>query len=59
MPAKKIKVTVWDCECAHCGNPWQSESEEKPVVCPKCRRRTWETGIVRLGRPPLNGGQKR
>ncbi len=52
MPNKKIKggekkmeetmqKTIRKCECSRCGYQWESQLENSPVYCPKCKSPYW------------------
>lgn len=35
------RVSVYECECAQCGNCWTSRKPNVPVRCPECHSRKW------------------
>jgi predicted Zn-ribbon and HTH transcriptional regulator len=35
---KKVKFF----KCNNCGHEWQPRSDEKPLICPKCKSARWD-----------------
>lgn len=33
------------CKCRRCGYEWESITEDKPKVCPRCKSYRWESEI--------------
>lgn len=34
-------------KCLHCHHLWTPRSEEKPVVCPRCKNYSWDKPLTK------------
>lgn len=41
MPARKILISVLECECSECSHNWVTEKNEMPESCPSCQSSDW------------------
>lgn len=39
---KKEDYRLPVCECLRCGHQWNPRLPEKPTICPKCKKYTWD-----------------
>lgn len=39
-------------ECKRCGHKWIPRTDNKPLVCPKCRSPYWDLDRVRATKAP-------
>jgi len=32
-----------ECHCLRCGHTWEPRIERRPLACPQCKSRTWDS----------------
>ena len=41
MPARKILISVLECDCQECSHHWVTKDNVLPEICPSCKSLNW------------------
>lgn len=51
-------MDTWNKHCLRCGHDWVRRAGRDPKVCPRCKRRDWESLAEDINLPPWRYGKE-